>query len=91
MNPLTYGLLWQAARTMWFNLIDLQPQTGDSGGGISRDDFISAVAKDIQVHFRMKYLGKIGRGGLSRRTKMVLGKSGNRERTPFFPQENHHF
>jgi len=34
---------------MWDNLVDLQPQTGDTGGGISRDEFIGNVAKDIQV------------------------------------------
>ena len=27
---------------------DIQPQTGDTGGGMSRDDFISQVASDIQ-------------------------------------------
>ena len=34
---------------MWENLVDLQPQTGGSGTGISRDEFINNVAKDIQV------------------------------------------
>ena len=38
---------------MWENLVDLQPQTGGTGrgtgGGISREEFISIVAKDIQV------------------------------------------
>ncbi|XP_076804944.1 dynein axonemal heavy chain 10-like [Clavelina lepadiformis] len=42
------GYYTQAARAMWENLVDLQPQTGDAGGGISRDDFINNVAKDIQ-------------------------------------------
>lgn len=35
---------------MWNNLVDLQPQTGDTGGGISRDDFINNVAEDILVN-----------------------------------------
>ena len=43
------NLSLQAARAMWENLVDLQPQTGGSGGGISRDEFINNVAKDIQV------------------------------------------
>ncbi|XP_063051673.1 dynein axonemal heavy chain 10 [Engraulis encrasicolus] len=42
------GYYSQAARDMWTHLIDLQPQTGDSGGGISRDEYISQVARDIQ-------------------------------------------
>ncbi|KAJ8266677.1 hypothetical protein GJAV_G00133350 [Gymnothorax javanicus] len=42
------GYYTQAARDMWTNLIDLQPQTGESGGGISRDEYISQVARDIQ-------------------------------------------
>ncbi|XP_033947329.1 dynein axonemal heavy chain 10 [Pseudochaenichthys georgianus] len=42
------GYYTQAAKDMWSHLIDLQPQTGDSGGGISRDEFISQVAQDIQ-------------------------------------------
>nr|XP_026696380.1 dynein heavy chain 10, axonemal isoform X1 [Ciona intestinalis]XP_026696381.1 dynein heavy chain 10, axonemal isoform X2 [Ciona intestinalis] len=42
------GYYTQAARNMWENLVDLQPQTGDTGGGISRDDYINNVAKDIQ-------------------------------------------
>merc|ERR1739838_491355 len=43
------GYYTQAARTMWENLVDLQPQTGGTGGGISREEFISIVAKDIQT------------------------------------------
>uniref|UniRef100_A0A674DLM6 Dynein axonemal heavy chain 10 n=1 Tax=Salmo trutta TaxID=8032 RepID=A0A674DLM6_SALTR len=42
------GYYTQAARDMWTHLIDLQPQTGESGGGISRDEYISNVARDIQ-------------------------------------------
>ena len=34
---------------MWENLVNLQPQTGASGSGISREEFIANVAKDIQV------------------------------------------
>ncbi|XP_066511362.1 dynein axonemal heavy chain 10-like isoform X1 [Hoplias malabaricus] len=42
------GYYTQAARDMWTHLIELQPQTGDTGGGISRDEYISQVARDIQ-------------------------------------------
>ncbi|XP_065190514.1 dynein axonemal heavy chain 10-like [Sycon ciliatum] len=37
-----------AARNMWLQLVELQPQTGDSGGGISREEFIARIAGDIQ-------------------------------------------
>ncbi|KAM3867513.1 dynein axonemal heavy chain 10 [Diretmus argenteus] len=42
------GYYTQAARDMWTHLIELQPQTGESGEGISRDEYISQVAQDIQ-------------------------------------------
>lgn len=43
------GYFTQATKYMWSQLIELQPQGGDSGTGISREDFISKVASDIQV------------------------------------------
>ncbi|XP_077995609.1 dynein axonemal heavy chain 10-like isoform X2 [Glandiceps talaboti] len=42
------GYYTQAARDMWSQLIELQPQTGESSSGISRDDFIANIATDIQ-------------------------------------------
>uniref|UniRef100_H2ZL84 Dynein axonemal heavy chain 10 n=1 Tax=Ciona savignyi TaxID=51511 RepID=H2ZL84_CIOSA len=57
------------------NLVDLQPQTGDSGGGISRDDFINNVAKDIQNKIPALFeLDKIHRefGGTVSPTSVVL-------------------
>uniref|UniRef100_UPI00398F6830 dynein axonemal heavy chain 10 isoform X2 n=1 Tax=Pristiophorus japonicus TaxID=55135 RepID=UPI00398F6830 len=41
------GYYTQAARSMWGHLIDLQPQTGESGSGMGRDEYIGHVAKDI--------------------------------------------
>ncbi|XP_033627732.1 dynein heavy chain 10, axonemal-like [Asterias rubens] len=38
----------QAARDMWAQLVELQPQTGETGAGISREDFIANIASDIQ-------------------------------------------
>ena len=32
---------------MWSHLVELQPQTGDTGAGISRDDYIDKVASDV--------------------------------------------
>ncbi|XP_064378089.1 dynein axonemal heavy chain 10 [Dromaius novaehollandiae] len=42
------GYYTQAARDMWAHLLELQPQTGESGTGISRDEYIGNVAKDIE-------------------------------------------
>uniref|UniRef100_A0A8C2R8N1 AAA+ ATPase domain-containing protein n=1 Tax=Capra hircus TaxID=9925 RepID=A0A8C2R8N1_CAPHI len=42
------GYYTQAARDMWAHLLELQPQTGESSAGISRDDYIGQVAKDIE-------------------------------------------
>lgn len=32
---------------MWYHLIELQPQTGDVAGGISREEYIDRVASDV--------------------------------------------
>uniref|UniRef100_A0A8D2LCC4 Dynein axonemal heavy chain 10 n=1 Tax=Varanus komodoensis TaxID=61221 RepID=A0A8D2LCC4_VARKO len=42
------GYYTQAARDMWSHLLELQPQAGESGTGISRDEYIGQVAKDIE-------------------------------------------
>ncbi|KAH8257767.1 hypothetical protein KR038_000855 [Drosophila bunnanda] len=41
------GYYTMAARSIWNSLIELQPQTGEGTGGISRDDFIDSVAAGI--------------------------------------------
>ncbi|XP_009082982.1 PREDICTED: dynein heavy chain 10, axonemal, partial [Acanthisitta chloris] len=41
------GYYTQAVRDMWAHLLELQPQTGETGTGISRDEYIGNVAKDI--------------------------------------------
>jgi dynein heavy chain len=42
------GYLTSAVKDMWSQLISLQPRTNDGAGGISREDFISNIANDIQ-------------------------------------------
>ncbi|NXA03996.1 DYH10 protein, partial [Sapayoa aenigma] len=42
------GYYMQAVRDMWTHLLELQPQTGETGTGISRDEYIANVAKDIE-------------------------------------------
>ncbi|XP_075256614.1 dynein axonemal heavy chain 10-like [Convolutriloba macropyga] len=41
------GYYTQQAKDIWTQLIEMQPQTGDSGSGISRDDFIGNIAQDV--------------------------------------------
>lgn len=41
------GYYTNAAKEMWSHLVELQPQTGDTGAGISRDDYIDKVASDV--------------------------------------------
>ncbi|XP_067660223.1 dynein axonemal heavy chain 10-like [Haliotis asinina] len=41
------GYYTQAARDMWSHLVELQPQTGESGAGISREEFIDKIASDV--------------------------------------------
>lgn len=38
-----------AAKAMWADLVALQPRTGGSGTGMSREDFVAAVARDIEA------------------------------------------
>uniref|UniRef100_A0A8B9BUE2 Dynein axonemal heavy chain 10 n=1 Tax=Anser brachyrhynchus TaxID=132585 RepID=A0A8B9BUE2_9AVES len=42
------GYYTKAVRDIWSHLLELQPQTGESGTGISRDEYIAHVAKDIE-------------------------------------------
>lgn len=41
------GYFTDASKELWSNLIDLQPRTGGGGGGLSREDYIAGVVKDI--------------------------------------------
>ena len=43
------GYFTRAAKDMWSQLIELQPQSGETGSGISREEFIGNIASDIQV------------------------------------------
>ena len=43
------GYLTNAVRDMWSQLVSLQPRTSEAGGGISREEFIANIAKDVQA------------------------------------------
>ncbi|KAL1116901.1 hypothetical protein AAG570_005370 [Ranatra chinensis] len=49
------GYYTQAVQEIWANLIDLQPQAGPSGGGVSREEFIDSVAIDILTRVPEEY------------------------------------
>jgi len=42
------GYYTNATKQMWTDLIALQPRTGGAGAGMSREDYISGIAKDIR-------------------------------------------
>ncbi|XP_066914424.1 dynein axonemal heavy chain 10-like [Clytia hemisphaerica] len=42
------GYSTTAAKDMWTQLVELQPQTGGDSGGKSREEFIGKIAADIQ-------------------------------------------
>jgi dynein heavy chain len=42
------GYLTNAVKDMWSQLVSLQPRSSDGSGGISREDFISGIASDVQ-------------------------------------------
>ena len=39
----------RTTKDIWTQLVELQPQTADTGTGISREEFISGIASDIQA------------------------------------------
>lgn len=41
------GYYTTAAKEMWANMVELQPQTSTSAGGISREEFVDRIANDI--------------------------------------------
>ncbi|XP_048858906.1 dynein axonemal heavy chain 10 [Brienomyrus brachyistius] len=58
------GYYTQAARDMWAHLIELQPQTGETGGGVSREEYIGQVARDIQSKLPKRFDLDVIRKGL---------------------------
>lgn len=54
-SPQVYGLhanadisyYTSATKALWLHLVDLQPRSAASGSGVTREDFIAGVAKDI--------------------------------------------
>ena len=43
------GYFTRATKDLWTQLMELQPQTGEAGTGISREEFIGNLASDIEV------------------------------------------
>jgi len=40
--------LTNSSKKLWRDLLDLQPRTASSGGGITREDYISSIATDLE-------------------------------------------
>ncbi|KAK2587900.1 hypothetical protein KPH14_003996 [Odynerus spinipes] len=56
------GYFTQATREMWANLIELQPQAATSATGISKEEFIDNIAKDILERVPLEFdLNKVKR------------------------------
>ena len=66
------GYYTNAAKDMWSHLIDLQPQTGGDGGGISREEFIEKIAKDIESKLPPLYDVPIIKKGLGEITPTAV-------------------
>ncbi len=49
------GYYTKSARDMWEQLVELQPQTSESGGGMSREQFIENTASDILKRIPPRY------------------------------------
>ena len=49
------GYYTNAAKDIWAHLVDLQPQTGIDSSGISREEFIGKIAKDIESKLPPQY------------------------------------
>lgn len=70
------GYLTNASRSLWTDLIELQPRVGGATGGISREQFISQIASSIQQKlpsdlFDRGLIAK-GFGGVPSPTQVVL-------------------
>ena len=56
------GYFTRATKDLWIQLIELQPQTGEAGTGISREEFIGNLASDIEVgEIHIPYCGELFR------------------------------
>lgn len=69
------GYLTNATKDIWAQLVNLQPRTGDSGGGMSREEFIGNIAGDVLKRcpalFETLYIAK-NIGGPPSPTQVVL-------------------
>ena len=48
------GYFTRTTKEIWTQLVELQPQTSEGGAGVSREEYISGIASDIQVREREK-------------------------------------
>jgi dynein heavy chain len=75
------GYYNNATKGMWVDLISLQPRTGGGGEGMSREDLIAAVAKDVQSKVPILKLD-IGTYDLMIIRAKLMDKNGGKPPTP---------
>ena len=68
------GYLTNAVKDMWSQLVSLQPRSSDGSGGISREDFISGIASDVQAKLPVLFdISRIAKNiGVPTPTQVVL-------------------
>lgn len=61
-------------KELWSNLIDLQPRVGAAAGGISREEFVASVARDVAAKIPEQFdLPLLAKGlGVPTPTQVVL-------------------
>jgi len=66
------GYYTNAAKDIWAHLVDLQPQTGTDSSGISREEFIGKIAKDIESKLPPQYDVPLIKKNLSEMTPTTI-------------------
>jgi dynein heavy chain len=69
------GYYSNAVKSMWIDLISLQPRRAGAGEGMSREDYISATAKDILVKIPLTSMD-VGSYDLLQTRALLLKKNG---------------
>ncbi|CAM9103575.1 unnamed protein product [Discosporangium mesarthrocarpum] len=75
------GYYTNATKDMWRNLISLQPRKAGGGSGMSREDLIASIAKDIENKVPIKSMD-VGSYDLMNVRREIIGGNGGSPPTP---------